>query len=135
VPELNEQIKANARRERELTLRFDESHRRHLLKSEVINAMLDGEISLQEATARFLALLQSEQPSMISIRSSYKGNTDLEKAARNVLTHAMRQMTGTRVEKAEIFARLTREFQLLTGAAFHEPFYSGERDDPEEAGQ
>jgi hypothetical protein len=110
VPSLRSQVESDTREGLGLSFEIEESRRRFVLKEQIIDSLLSEQISLKEATAQFLALNENHKPAMMVIRTTYKGATDEESTARNVISLAIPRMEGSLIDKAAILARLANEF-------------------------
>jgi len=109
VPSLRSQAESDTREGLGLSFEIEESRRRFVLKEQIIDSLLSEEINLKEATAQFLVLNENHKGAMMVIRSTYKGTTDEESTALNVVALAIPRMEGSLFEKAAIMSRLANE--------------------------
>jgi hypothetical protein len=83
-------------------------------KEVLITELVEGRAALADVATEFLRLNREFLPALESIRLQCPGATDEEKHAHNVIGFArMRRMPDDR--KAELLARLDREFQAIYG--------------------
>lgn len=115
LPELQGQLEAAAKSDVVLNAEFQENRTRMAVKRQLIDELLAERASLREIAAQFLIVNRSNESCMFAIRASYKGATDEEKTARNVISHAVLTASGSFTERAEVIARLSLELRELTG--------------------
>lgn len=113
VPSLRSQVESDTREGLGISFEIEESRRRFVLKEHIIDRLLSERMTLKEATAQFLILNENHTSAMMVIRLTYRGATDEESTARNVIALAIPRIEGTFVEKAAILARLKYEFNQL----------------------
>lgn len=114
VPELRSQLEAENTKKQEIDADLEESRNRIVLKQQIIDELVAGTATLKEATAQFLELNQGHEASMLAIRKAYKGASDEEKTARNVITYAAWRLNGSFVQRVQLLARLTRELRQMS---------------------
>jgi hypothetical protein len=114
LPELQNQLETAAKNEVVLNAEFQDNRTRMAVKRQLIDELLAERATLKEVAAQFLSVNQSNESCIVAIRASYKGATDEEKTARNVIAHAVMQMSGSFTERAEVMARLSLELRKLT---------------------
>jgi hypothetical protein len=71
----------------ELRAKLDDVQSRIATKGQLIENLLQGQMTLKHVISEFLALNENG-PAMISIRAAFVGKTDEEKMARNVIAFA-----------------------------------------------
>jgi hypothetical protein len=114
VPALQDELRTGEGTDRQLTDQSEEVRRRIAVKDAIITELLDGQITLAEATDRFTALNAGYPEYLLTIRATQPGDTDREKFARNVIAFARLRTAPDQVEA--VTSRLEGELQEMTGA-------------------
>ena len=117
VPSLRAQVESDTRQGAGISFEIEESRRRFILKEEIIDDLLSDRITLKDATAQFLTLNEHHSGAMMVIRAAYRGATDEESTARNVIALAIPRLEGSFTEKAAILARLAFELDQISSEA------------------
>jgi len=112
---LRNEIEIESKAGLDLGVEIEQSKCRLMLKYQLIDNLWAGQTTLKDVTTQFLSLNQSERGCMLMIRSNYKGATDEEKTARNVLDFVTQRKCGSSAQDAEMLAQLVIEFRQLTG--------------------
>ncbi len=115
LPALRNEIETTVKSNRAMTAELEENKMRLAFKQELIDGLLTQRASLKEVTNQFLLINQSQSASICAIRATYKGATDEEKTARNVISFAVLKSQGSFTQQMEVMARLTLELRELTG--------------------
>jgi len=116
MPSLKEELRANTEEASVLANQDDEIRHRISLKEVIIADLLANRITLAEATEQFTVMNASRPQYMTMIRSSFPGETDQEKFARNVISFALLRVKPQ--ERDALNHRLEKELHLmLTGSA------------------
>jgi len=89
LPALQNQIENSARKDLIMNAEFEDNRTRMALKKQLIEDLLAERASLKEVTARFLTINRTQESCTFAIRAGYKGATDEEKTARNVISFAV----------------------------------------------
>jgi hypothetical protein len=79
-------------------------------RDQVVQAVIDGKITLVKAAARFRAINASRPPGLAVHLDLYAGQTDEERICRQVITYVESKLAG-RPEASAILARLESELQ------------------------
>lgn len=111
LPALHAKIDEAEERSRELGADGEEVRHRIAVKETIIADVLDGRCDLAAATARFTELNASHPDCMSVIRSSYPGDTDEEKLARNVISYCESRVPAA--QRPALTARLTAELDFM----------------------
>jgi hypothetical protein len=94
VPELQSRIRATERSDAELELQSEQAMRRIALREEVVSELVSGRISFADAARRFAQINRTDPAAMRFARLTQPGNTDEERAARQLIAHV--RALGTR---------------------------------------
>ena len=86
---------------------------RLLAKQATVIELIDGRVTLGEATERFLVLTAGDDRAMDCLRFKYDGSTDTERFARNVTDYAAANVSPA--ESAAVAARLDGQFRARFG--------------------
>jgi hypothetical protein len=111
APSLTAQVRSNVERGHELSEEIEESRRRFSLKEQIVQSMLDGQITLRQAADQFLELNHNHPASMQMIRATYMCSTDEENSLCNVVAVAVPRIQGSLSEKLVQMARLVSDFE------------------------
>jgi hypothetical protein len=115
VPRLQNQIESARRKRAELQRKVAELQVHMWQKELILNDMVDGLIGLEAAATKFLALASESPEGLVWMRQFIPGQTDKERAIRQVLEFIDgRQLHDSRISK-EFVATLQREAERLTG--------------------
>jgi len=113
-PSLREELKEDAEIRESLEVVNREIQRRIAIKEALIADLIAGRTTLAATTEQFLVMNQTRAEYMMIIRTSYPGQTDYEKTARNVIGYAEGELQQLSPEAQEkIRARLDRELRDL----------------------
>jgi hypothetical protein len=114
APALRQELADGAKRHRELGETGAVVMRRIEAKEALVGRLIDGEISLAEAAARFLDLNRIREDHMSLLRAMYPDMTDDERTARNVIAYTATRLADLPADRqAEVTERLEAEFACL----------------------
>jgi hypothetical protein len=96
----------------DMARRMDAAHRRQELKREVIQQLLRGRLSLDQAAAQFESVDENDPDSRGKFRFYYEGSSDRERRYRQVLHWVKRTVEDESPSKAAaVLGRLEREME------------------------
>lgn len=117
VPALNKQVHASAVEDERLASEDEDILRRIAIKESIITTLITRRITLAEATAQFTELNSARPDYASTLRNTFPGDTDLEKAARNVIAFALPRVPSD--EREALSARLEAELQQMLAGSAH----------------
>lgn len=114
VPALNDQLRESSDLNAQLDDEDEEVRHRIAMKEAIIGELIASRATLAETTAKFIELNAARPEYVTTIRATYPGATDEEKAARNVIAYALARAPASGYEA--LSQRLDAELQQMTAA-------------------
>ncbi len=111
VPALRDEMRTSADECERLEVAEHEVQRRIALKESLVLELIAGRATLAEVTAHFSELNASRPNYVAAIRESFPGDTDEEKAARNVIAYALARTSAA--DRDAVACRLDAELQRM----------------------
>jgi hypothetical protein len=113
-PELSTREREVEDRRKELQGVHDQLRRQVEAADHVVSLLIDGELSLGDATDEILRINQGRNGFIDGLRSTYpEAHTDRQLTARYAIRKAAEQLEGDPSRQAEVLARLEAEYHRL----------------------
>ena len=118
LPALRERIETETEKGRAFDYEDAETLRRMDLKDRLVADLIAGRTTLADVTEEFLALNRARPGYSAAIQTTYPGQTDEERTARNVLSYVSQRMGDlSPARQAEVTARLESELTQFVATA------------------
>ena len=118
VPAIQEEIRTSQTERDHLDAENEEICHRIAIKESIVTDLVASRITLSEATEQFTELNAARPNYMTVIRDTFRGATDQEKMARNVIAFVVTRVSPQ--EQTAVVGRLEAELaRMLGGSAAH----------------
>lgn len=108
-PGIQRELRASEQRIHQLDECSRVTHQRLILKADITQDLIEGRITLADATERFTALNELTPECMTTTRQLYKGNSDVEKVGKQVIAFVNVNLHNDHSKRSEVVGKLQQQ--------------------------